>query len=105
MIPLIMNNKNKCREEINSSTSDNTRGPGGAPRCTKARVRRRGQRGEGAQGLGGFGREAGGAVVQEGTAAGLAGACVCVCAHVCMRVPGCVHVPISAGSATRVLGE
>lgn len=93
MIPLIMNNKNKCREEINSSTSDNTRGPGGAPTCTKACVRRRGERGERAQGLRGFGSKAAGAVVQVGMADGLAGACVC------MRVPS------GQGPATHVLWD
>lgn len=44
MIPLIMNNKNKCREEINRSTSDITGRCGKGPQTHKGRGRRgRGQ--------------------------------------------------------------
>lgn len=50
MIPLIINNKNKCREEINRSTSDITGAAGGGSPQTYKSTCGRG-RGEGGEGL------------------------------------------------------
>lgn len=117
MIPLIMNNKNKCREEINRSTSDITgAGAGGSPRTYKSTRGRRGWRGgrgtqeswDGADGdsrhwwvwgWGGYGGGLRGAWGVQERGSSLLPWCRCEwlmawqeCACVCMRVCLCVRV-------------